>query len=71
MNPAYYMRTANGQNVIRIGSNGISLHEDDFSHDEWKLQASLLSADVVDRVRQFCGLNGISLNWTAMAKRCY
>jgi hypothetical protein len=71
MNPAYYMRTASGENVIRIGSDSITLQENDFSHSEWRLESSLLSADVVNRVHQFCGLNGISLNWTAMAKRCY
>jgi len=71
MNPAYYMRTVGGESVIRIGSDGISLQENDFSHGEWKLEVSLLSAEVVDRVRQFCGTNGITLNWTVMAKRCY
>ena len=71
MNSAYYVRTLNGQYVIRVGSDGITLQENDFNHGEWKLETSLLSRELVSQLNQFCGANGISLNWTAMAKRCY
>ena len=71
MNTAYYVRTTNSQHVIRVGSDGITLRENDFNHGEWKLETSLLSSELVGQVNLFCGANGISVNWTAMAKRCY
>jgi hypothetical protein len=71
MNPAYYVRTADGLNVVRIAQDDITLLENDFDHSEWPLDASVLSTQVVERVNLFCAANGVSLNWSAMAQRRY
>jgi len=71
MNPAYYLRTASHENVVRIGGEGITLLPNDFDHSEWRLETAKLSRRDIDRIHQFCELHKIRLNWSAMAERRY
>jgi hypothetical protein len=72
MDSAYYLRINRGLEAIRIGTDTISVQENDFNHGDWCLDTSELGNEVVDRVHNFCVREGISLpSWSAMAYRRY